>query len=79
MPHDAYRWRGRMQIALHSHWFHIAIVLLVVMDAFIVLFELLLDVGAFSESMQPNNNFEYSKIFLYPHVAKVTVNCTVFQ
>ena len=38
-----------MQVVLHSHWFHIFIVLLVVLDAFIVLFELLLDVGAFSE------------------------------
>lgn len=42
------RWRGRMQVALHSHWFHIFIIFLVVLDALIVLFELLLDVGAFS-------------------------------
>ena len=38
-----------MQVALHSHYFHIAIVSLVVLDALIVLFELLLDVGAFSK------------------------------
>ncbi|XP_065912732.1 voltage-gated hydrogen channel 1-like [Dysidea avara] len=40
-------WRGRMQVALHGHYFHLIIVLLVVLDAMIVLFELLLDVGAF--------------------------------
>ena len=43
------RWRGRMQVALHSAWIHIIIVLLVVADALIVIFELLLDVGAFSK------------------------------
>lgn len=36
-----------MQRALHSTLFHIIIVLLVVTDAIIVIFELLLDVGAF--------------------------------
>ncbi len=36
-----------MQLKLHSPWLHIAIVSLVVLDALIVLFELLLDVGAF--------------------------------
>ena len=44
-----FRWRGRMQHILHGHYFHIIIVILVVIDAFIVLFELLLDVGAFSK------------------------------
>lgn len=44
------RWRGRMQHMLHSNYFHIVIVILVVLDAFIVLFELLLDVGAFSKA-----------------------------
>ena len=38
-----------MQAALHNTWFHVVIVLLVVADAFIVLFELLLDVGAFGK------------------------------
>ena len=38
-----------MQDALHNTWFHILIVLLVVADALIVLFELLLDVGAFGK------------------------------
>ena len=38
-----------MQVALHSHYFHIAIIVFVVLDAFIVLFELLLDVGAFGK------------------------------
>ena len=38
-----------MQVALHGHYFHLVIVLLVVRDALIVLFELLLDVGAFSK------------------------------
>lgn len=42
-------WRGRMQSALHNHWFHVVIVCLVALDALIVLFELLLDVGAFGE------------------------------
>ena len=45
-----FRWRGRMQVALHSHYFHIVIVSFVVLDALIVLFELLLDVGAFSKN-----------------------------
>ena len=39
-----------MQVALHSHWFHYVIVVLVVLDALIVLFELLFDVGALGES-----------------------------
>lgn len=39
-----------MQVILHSHLFHYFIVFLVVLDALIVLFELLLDVGAFGES-----------------------------
>jgi len=38
-----------MQVALHGHYFHLIIVILVVLDALIVLFELLLDVGAFSK------------------------------
>ena len=38
-----------MQVELHSHWFHLVIVIFVVLDALIVLFELLLDVGAFGE------------------------------
>lgn len=46
------RWRGKMQHILHSNYFHIIIVILVVLDAFIVLFELLLDVGAFSKHGQ---------------------------
>lgn len=44
---DQLTWRGRMQVELHSHWFHLVIVIFVVLDALIVLFELLLDVGAF--------------------------------
>jgi tetrahydromethanopterin S-methyltransferase subunit F len=40
-------WRGRMQVALHSTGFHGLIVALVIADALIVIFELLLDVGAF--------------------------------
>ena len=38
-----------MQVVLHSVQFHIFIIILVVLDAFIVLFELLLDVGALGE------------------------------
>ena len=38
-----------MQVVLHGHYFHLIIVSLVVLDAIIVLFELLLDVGAFSK------------------------------
>ena len=37
-----------MQVTLHSHSFHLVIIALVVLDAIIVLFELLLDLGAFS-------------------------------
>ena len=47
--HTFYSWRGRMQVALHSPWIHIIIVALVVADALIVVFELLLDVGAFGK------------------------------
>lgn len=36
-----------MQVALHSHMFHYFIIFLVVLDALIVLTELLLDLGAF--------------------------------
>ena len=36
-----------MQVALHSTGFHGLIVALVIADALIVIFELLLDVGAF--------------------------------
>lgn len=36
-----------MQVALHSHMFHYIIIFLVVLDALIVLTELLLDLGAF--------------------------------
>lgn len=40
-----------MQVTLHSHAFHYFIIFLVVLDAFIVLFELLLDLGAFGEEV----------------------------
>lgn len=42
-------WRGRMQATVHSLPFQVFILSLVVLDALIVLFELLLDVGAFGE------------------------------
>lgn len=42
-------WRGRLQLVLHSHYFHTVIVVLVIIDVLVVLFELLLDVGAFGE------------------------------
>ncbi len=38
-----------MQVVLHSPTFHIFIVSLVILDIFIVLFELLLDVNAFGK------------------------------
>lgn len=38
-----------MQVALHSGKFHIFVVTLIILDILIVLFELLLDVGAFGE------------------------------
>ena len=38
-----------MQVSLHSHWIHAVIIALVVADAVIVIFELLLDVGAFGK------------------------------
>ena len=41
-----------MQVTLHSHAFHSVIIVLVVLDALIVLFELLLDLGAFSTLSQ---------------------------
>lgn len=42
-----------MQVTLHSHMFHFFIIILVVLDALIVLFELLLDLGAFSMYISP--------------------------
>lgn len=42
-----------MQVALHSHMFHYFIIFLVVLDALIVLTELLLDLGAFGMSGIP--------------------------
>ena len=44
-----FRWRGRMQVTVHSLPFQFFILSLVGLDALIVLFELLLDVGAFGE------------------------------
>ena len=41
-----------MQQALHNHFFHIFIVVLVCLDAAIVLFELLLDVGALGKEVK---------------------------
>ena len=40
-----------MQVVLHSTYFHIFIIILVVTDAVVVLCELLLDLGAFSKCM----------------------------
>jgi hypothetical protein len=44
---DQLTWRGRLQVILHSIWFHAVILTLVLVDAVIVLVELLLEVGAF--------------------------------
>ena len=52
-----------MQVALHSHYFHLIIVSFVVLDALIVLFELLLDVGAFSKSSHVFNKSLCDRIF----------------
>ena len=41
-----------MQVVLHSTYFHIFIIILVVLDALTVLCELLLDVGAFGKCME---------------------------
>jgi len=38
-----------MQQVLHSSFFHLLIIVLVVLDVLLVLFELLLDLGAFSK------------------------------
>ena len=38
-----------MQVVLHSSWFHIFVIILVLLDSVFVLIELLLEVGAFSE------------------------------
>ena len=38
-----------MKAVLENHWFHLLIILLVLVDALIVIFELLLDLGAFSK------------------------------
>lgn len=45
---DRLTWRGRMQVALHSTWFHLFVVILVLFDSLFVLIELLLEVGAFN-------------------------------
>ena len=39
-----------MQDVLHSFYFHFLIIILVILDVLFVLFELLLDLGAFSKS-----------------------------
>lgn len=39
-----------MQVVLHSNKFHLIIISLIILDIIIVLFELLLDVGALGES-----------------------------
>ena len=41
-----------MQVVLHSTYFHVFIIILVILDALTVLCELLLDVGAFGKCME---------------------------
>lgn len=40
-----------MQVVLHSNTFHLIIIFLIILDIVIVLFELLLDVGALGKSI----------------------------
>ena len=40
-----------MQVVLHSTYFHIFIIILVVLDALVVLCELMLELGAFGKYM----------------------------
>lgn len=46
-----------MQSGLHNNWFHLTIIIFVCLDALIVIFELLLDVGAFSNVRCEGENF----------------------
>ena len=61
-------WRGRMQVALHSTWFHLFVVILVLFDSLFVLIELLLEVGAFSEwnawHLVPCSDTDRSAVFV---------------
>ena len=54
-----------MQVALHSNWIHFVIVVLVVADALIVIFELLLDVGAFGKTHTPTVTHTHTHIHLH--------------
>ena len=58
-----HRWRGRMQVVLHSTPFHVFIVSLVCLDALIVLFELLLDVGAFGNLHNTHSLYTHSSSY----------------
>ncbi len=40
-----------MQVVLHSNYFHLIVILLIILDVVVVLFELLLDVGALGKCM----------------------------
>ena len=67
-------WRGRMQVALHSTWFHLFVVILVLFDSLFVLIELLLEVGAFSEWRRGTWHHAVKQIivrFLHPNVGLV--------
>ena len=56
-----------MQVVLHSSWFHIFVIILVLLDSVFVLVELLLEVGAFSE---------WSLALLHHAVKQVVVPCS---
>ena len=57
-----------MQVVLHSSWFHIFVIILVLLDSVFVLIELLLEVGAFSE---------WSLALLHRAVKQVVVPCSL--
>ena len=67
-------WRGRMQVALHSTWFHLFVVILVLFDSLFVLIELLLEVGAFSKWRRGTWHHAVKQVvvlFLHPNVGFV--------
>ena len=59
-----------MQVVLHSSWFHIFVIILVLLDSVFVLVELLLEVGAFSE---------WSLALLHHAVKLVVVPCSLLS
>lgn len=64
---DRPRWCGTMQVVLHSNYFHLIVILLIILDVVVVLFELLLDVGALGNIVCLGDNFVEQLEFCHFH------------